>query len=327
MEKLTCLGIESTAHTFGISILKDDKFLANELHSYTNPNGGIHPTEAALHHKAQKDNLLNSALKKANLTIKEIDLISVSNAPGLPPCLLVGLNFAKELAEKHKIPVVSVNHCIAHLEIGKLVTNAKDPVLLYASGANTQIIAYESGKYRIFGETLDTGLGNFLDAFARSLGIGFPGGPKIQELAESSNNYIEIPYVVKGMDVSFSGLLTNLKQKLRGSKKEDLAFSAQETAFAMLIEVSERAMAHCNKNELLLGGGVCCNKRLQEMAKIMCKERNASCFIPENQYLIDNAAMIAYTGLLKYKAQGPDSLKELDINPYQRTDQIEVTWK
>lgn len=325
MKDLTVLGIESTAHTLSIAILRNNKFLANETKSYTNPNGGIHPTEAALHHKTQKEILLEQTLKKANLTMKDINLIAVSNAPGLSPCLLVGLNFAKDLAKKYKIPIVGVNHCIAHLEIGKLVTEAKDPVLLYASGANTQIIAFEAGKYRIFGETLDMGIGNFIDTFARQLGIGFPGGPKIQELAEKSKNYIELPYAVKGMDVSFSGMLTNLKQKERTEEKEDLAFSAQETAFAMLVEVAERAMAHCNKQELLLGGGVCCNKRLQEMAKIMCKERNASCFIPENQYLSDNAAMIAYSGLLKYNSKGPDSLENLDILPYQRTDQVEIT--
>jgi len=323
-EDFNCLGLESTAHTLGIAILKDNKFLANETHSYSNPSGGIHPTEAALHHKTQKDILLEQTLKKAALTMKDINLIAVSNAPGLSPCLLIGLNFAKDLAKKYNIPIIGVNHCIAHLEIGKLVTEAKDPVLLYASGANTQIIAFEAGKYRIFGETLDMGIGNFIDTFARQLGIGFPGGPKIQELAEKSNNYIELPYAVKGMDVSFSGMLTNLKQKERTEEKEDLAFSAQETAFAMLIEVAERAMAHCNKQELLLGGGVCCNKRLQEMAKIMCKERNASCFIPENQYLSDNAAMIAYSGLLKYNSKGPDSLENLDILPYQRTDQVEI---
>lgn len=153
---------------------------------------------------------------------------------------------------------------------------------MYVSGANTQVIAYESGKYRVFGETLDQGVGNFLDAFARYVGLGFPGGPKLYELSLKSKNLVELPYSVKGMDVSVSGLLTNLKQKYDSKKYkiEDLAYSAQETVFAMLLEVSERAMAHCKKKELLLGGGVACNKRLQEMARIMCKERGAKCFIP-----------------------------------------------
>ena len=227
--------------------------------------------------------------------------------------------------------MVGVNHCIAHLEIGSLLSKAKDPVLLYASGANTQIIAYDGGKYRIFGETLDQGIGNFLDAFARYMGMGFPGGPKIAALAENGKNYIELPYVVKGMDVSFGGILTNLKQKFDSKKfsMEDLSYSAQETVFAMLTEVSERAMAHCEKNELVLGGGVACNTRLQKMAKIMCEERNARCFVPENQFLLDNGAMIAWLGILKYKSNKgkTEALNKIDIRPYERTDDVEVGWK
>ena len=326
MKDITCLGIESTAHTFGVSIIKGKKILSNEKLSYTTEQGGIHPTEASLFHKNNKDIVLKLALEKANLSLKDINLISYSQAPGLPPCLLVGMHLAKELSHKLKIPVVGVNHCIAHLEIGKLTTKAKDPVLLYVSGANTQIISYEGKKYRIFGETLDQGTGNFIDSFARYIGLGFPGGPKIYELALKGKNYIELPYTVKGMDFSLSGILTNLKQKYDSRKYDvnDLSYSLQETVFAMLTEVAERAMAHCNKKELLLGGGVCCNKRLQEMTKIMCKERKAKFFVPENQYLIDNAAMIAYLGILKYNAQGPDKI--IDINPSERTDDVEVSW-
>src|SRR3989338_1742784 len=106
-------------------------------------------------------------------------MFSFSQGPGIAPALLVGIKFAKEIASNLKIPLIGVNHCVAHLEIGKLLTKSNDPVLLYASGANTQIIAYEYGKYRIFGETIDQGIGNFIDAFARYIGLGFPGGPKI----------------------------------------------------------------------------------------------------------------------------------------------------
>ena len=317
------LGIESTAHTLGISILRDNKVLCNLRDMYITEKGGIHPTEAALHHKAVKYSLLNQALEKTKLNIKDINLIAFSNAPGLAPCLLEGMNMAKELNEKYKIPLVPVNHCIAHLEITKLVTSAKDPVLLYVSGANTQIIAYEGKKYRIFGETLDIGVGNFLDKFARDLGYGFPGGPKIYELSLKSNNFIEIPYVVKGMDISLSGIYTNLKGKIGKYMKEDLAYSCQETVFAMLIETAERALAHIDKKELVLGGGVACNIRLQEMAKIMCRERGAKFFVPENQYLVDNAAMIAYLGSKMYKKK---KKYNIDINPSQRTDDVEVFW-
>ncbi len=320
------LGIESTAHTFGVGITKGNKVLANVKRTYTTESGGIIPMEAAKHHERYADEIIEEALNQANIKIEDVELIAYSRGPGMGPCLRVGLNKAKELHEKYKIPVVGVNHCVAHLEVGKAVTKAKDPVLLYASGANTQVIAFEGGKYRVFGETLDQGIGNFLDSFARYIGLGFPGGPKISKLAEKSKNYIELPYVVKGMDVSFSGMLTKLKQ-LYDSKKydvEDLAYSLQETAFAMLLEVSERAMAHCNKKELLLGGGVACNSRLQEMSKIMCKERNAKCFIPEMSLLVDNGAMIAITGARMY--EGGHRTKKLEIFPYERTDQVKVDW-
>ena len=234
----------------------------------------------------------------------------------------MGLKFAKKIASELKIPLVGVNHCCAHLEIGKLLTKAKNPVLLYASGANTQIIAYESGKYRIFGETLDQGIGNFIDAFARYIGLGFPGGPKIEQLALKGNNYIELPYVVKGMDVSFSGILTDLKRKYDSKKYKigDLCFSLQETVFAMLAEISERAMAHTEKKELLLGGGVACNKRLQEMCSTMCKERKAKFFAPENQYLVDNGVQISWLGILMKKL-ATKNYNMMDIKPYERTDE------
>jgi len=327
---MICLGIESTAHTFGIGIITEKgKILANIKDSYTNPNGGIHPTEAKHHHEKIADNIISKALEEAKLTLNDIDLISFSQGPGLAPCLVVGLGVAKELASKLKVPIIGVNHCCAHLEIGRLLTKAKDPVLLYVSGANTQVIAYEGKKYRIFGETLDQGVGNFLDAFARYIGLGFPGGPKIAELANKSNNYIELPYVVKGMDISVSGILTNLKQKYDSKryKIEDLAYSTQETVFAMLIEVAERAMAHCQKNELLMGGGVCCNTRLKEMAIKMCKNRNAECFIPENDVLVDNGIMISWLGLIEHKAGIKMNIDDIDIKPYERTDDIKVSWR
>jgi universal protein Kae1 len=322
---MICLGIESTAHTFGAGIVTDSgKVLANEKDSYENPEGGIHPTEAKKHHIKVAPQVVENALNKAGITPDEIGLVSISQGPGLAPCLVVGMEKARELSRQYRIPLVGVNHCVAHLEIGKLVTEAKDPVLLYVSGANTQVIAYEGGKYRIFGETLDNGVGNFLDAFARYLGIGFPGGPKIAALAEKSRNYVELPYVVKGMDISVGGILTNLRQRIGKCPAEDLAYSAQETVFAMLVEVSERAMAHCEKNELLLGGGVACNKRLKEMCAVMCSERNAKCYVPENQFLVDNAAMIAWLGVLQKNDAG---LEDIDIKPYQRTDDVVVNWR
>jgi len=321
------LGIESTAHTFGIGILKDKKILANVKDSYTTKSGGMIPVKVEEHHVAVCDRILGEALSNAKITINDVDLIAFSISPGIAPCLRVGAVVARTLALKLEKPMVGVNHAIAHLEIGRMLSGAKDPILLYVSGANTQVIAYEGGKYRIFGETLDIGVGNFIDSFARFAGMGFPGGPKIEKLAKKSTNYIKLPYTVKGMDVSFGGLLTNLKNKAKKYKIEDLAFSLQETVFAMLTEVSERALAHCEKNELVLGGGVACNKRLQEMCRIMCEERGAKFYCPDNEFLVDNGAMIAWTGLLMYKSGITTSVESSSVRPYERTDEVRVTWR
>jgi len=320
------LGIESTAHTFGIGIVEKGKVLANVKDTYTTEKGGIIPIQAAKHHKEKCDEVYQKALAISGIQESEIKAIAYSHGPGLAPCLAEGVRFAKKIADKLNVPLVPVNHCVAHLEIGRL-TGAKDPVLLYASGANTQIISYEAGKFRIFGETLDIGIGNFIDTFARYLGLGFPGGPKVAELAEKGKNYVELPYSIKGMDVAFSGMLTNLKQKIGKHSAEDLAYSLQETAFAMLIEASERAMAHTSKSELLLGGGVSCNTRLQQMCKIMCEERGAKFFCPENQFLVDNAGMIAFLGEIMFNSGIKESVEKADFNPRERTDDIKVLWR
>lgn len=324
------LGIESTAHTFGIGIVKNGKVLSNVKRSFSTKKGGMIPTEVAKHHFENKNEVYFEALDKAGLKDNKIDVIAFSQGPGLAPCLIEGMKFVKELSKKLNKSVVGVNHCIAHLEIGKL-TGAKNPVMLYASGANTQVIAYEAGKYRVFGETLDIGVGNFIDNFARYAGIGFPGGPAIEKLAKNGKKLIELPYKVKGMDIALSGILTNLKQKLDSGKYklENLSYSLQEFVFSMLIEIAERALAHTGKKELLLGGGVACNSRLQEMAKIMCKERGAKFFCPEKNLLVDNGAMIAYLGEIMYKNKSNVfiNLDKLDIKPRQRTDDINVKWK
>ncbi|MBW2988321.1 tRNA (adenosine(37)-N6)-threonylcarbamoyltransferase complex transferase subunit TsaD [Candidatus Woesearchaeota archaeon] len=316
---MLCLGIESTAHTLGLGVVTERRVLENIKVSYTTTQGGIIPSRASDYLVAE----LPKLLARLKTPLHKIELIAFSQGPGIGHSLRIGAFLARAFAVKLKKPIIGVNHCVAHLEIGKLVTKAKDPVLLYTSGANTQVIAFQGGRYRIFGETLDMGVGNFLDAFGRELGLGFPAGPQIEQLALKGKHYVKLPYVVKGMDVSFGGLLTNLKQKLsKGNySKEDLAYSVQETVFAMLLEVAERAMAHCNKQELLLGGGVACNKRLQEMARIMCRERNAELFVPANEFLVDNGAMIAYLGLVEYKKGRRMKLEDTIIRPDWRTDE------
>jgi len=324
---MVVIGIESTAHTFGIGIVKNGKILANVRDMYTTKTGGIIPMESAKHHKKIAEKVYKQALEEAGVEEEQIEVVAFSNAPGLAPCLLEGMKFAKKLCKKLNVPIVGVNHCIAHLEIGR-TTGARDPVMLYVSGANTQIIAYEAGKYRIFGETLDLGVGNFIDTVARFMGLGFPGGPKIEKLA-INGKYFELPYTVKGMDIALAGIQTKIKQLLETKKagEKDLAYSMQETVFAMLIEVAERALAHTGKKELLLGGGVACNSRLVEMAKIMCRERGCKLFIPSRDLLVDNGAMIAFLGGIMFKSDVKHDFDKIDIKPRERTDEVGVSWK
>jgi N6-L-threonylcarbamoyladenine synthase len=329
---MVILGIECTAHTFGIGVVSNGEILANVKDMYKPKEGGIIPMESAKHHRDVCDGLYSEALKKAGISEENIEGIALSNAPGLAPCLLAGMEFAKRKAKEIGVPIIPVNHCIAHLEIGSREIPGKkgDPVLLYASGANTQVIAFVAGKYRVFGETLDSGVGNFIDTFGRHVGIPFPGGPELEKKAKKGK-YLELPYSIKGMDVSFSGMQTKMKQLFdMGVSVEDLAFSMQETAFAMLVEAAERAMAHVGKKELVLGGGVACNARLQEMCKKMCDDRGARFYCPAREFLVDNGGMIAYTGEIMFKSGIKIDVKDfdkLDIKPRERTDQVEVTWR
>lgn len=320
------LGIEATAHSFGVGISTNEgKILANEKDMYKPKSGwGIIPMEAAEHHKNVKEELLQKALEKAKLKMKDIDIISYSRGPGLPPCLHVGLNFAKELADKYKKPLVGVNHCVAHIEVGRLTSGYDDPVVIYVSGANTQIISFASGRYRVFGECMDMGIGNALDKFGRAVGLDFPQAPKIEQLAKGGK-WIELPYVVKGMDLSFSGIVTEcIKKSEQGAKLEDVCFSIQEVFFSMLTEVTERALAHLGKSEALLTGGVAANQRLQEILDTMCKERGAKFAVVPKELSGDQGAMIAWTGILAHKSGQVSEAN--DIDPRWRTDDVEIPW-
>lgn len=307
-------------------VSSDGKIIANEKSVYTPELGkGIIPLNAAEHHKKFAEEIFGRALEKSKLSIEDVDIISYSAGPGLSPCLIVGADFAINLSKKYKKPLTPVPHTVAHLEIGKLTTNTKDPIFVYLSGGSTQIIAFTGGKYRIFGETLDVTIGNTLDVLARELNLPMPGGSEIEKLAKCGK-YLELPIVIKGMDLSFSGIQTAAIKKLKdGARPEDVAYSMQETCFSMLTEVTERALAHTGKKEVLLVGGVAANKRLQEMMEIMCEERGAKFFVVPHEYATDNGAMIAWLGLLAHKSGWKLKTKD-KILPKWRIDDVEITW-
>ncbi len=321
------LGIEGTAHTVGVGIVTEEKVLANVSHMYRPPEGGIHPREAANHHVQYLPKLLEEAMEKAGVSSRDIDGISFSMGPGLGPCLRTVATAARVMSLKLHVPIVGVNHCIAHLEIGRFSTGAEDPVMLYVSGGNTQVISYASGRYRVFGETLDIGVGNMLDKLAREMGIPFPGGPRIEKMALEGEKYIPLPYSVKGMDMAFSGILTAAVNKLREERKEDIAYSVQETVFSMLTEVTERALTHLRKDEILLAGGVARNRRLQDMLRVMAEERGAKLYVPPGDLCVDNGAMIAYLGLLFLKHGVSMDVEDTQVIQKFRTDAVEIPWE
>jgi N6-L-threonylcarbamoyladenine synthase/protein kinase Bud32 len=313
------LGIEGTAWNLSAAVFGHD-LIALSSKPYNPPQGGIHPREAAQHHAAEMKAVISRVLTDPD----QITGIAFSQGPGLGPCLRTVATAARSLAVGLGVPLVGVNHCVAHIEIGRFATGCHDPVVLYASGANTQVIGYLNRRYRIFGETLDIGIGNAIDKFARSRGLPHPGGPAIEELAKTGD-YVELPYTVKGMDLAFSGLISAAREC--GAPISDVCYSLQETAFAMCTEVTERALAHTGKNEVLLVGGVGANARLQEMLAQMCEDRGAALFVPERKYLGDNGAMIAYTGKIMLESGYDVPISESFVNPSYRSDQVEVTWR
>ncbi len=324
---MIALGIESTAHTFGVGIV-DDKcnVLANEKMAYTHPDAGIHPRLAAEFHLKNGSAVLNSALAKANLTMKDIDVVGFAQGPGLGPCLRVGAITARYLSSRYNKPMLGVNHCVAHIEIGKEKTPARDPVVVYTSGANTQIIAEENGKYRVLGETLDMGVGNALDQFGRKLGFGFPAGPIIDERYFLGKKYVELPYSVKGMDLVFAGLLTEAQRQIGKHDVNDLCYSFMHTAFCMVAEVTERALAHSEKNEVLVTGGVAASKALATILQKLCDERNATLHVVPRAYAMDNGAMIAWQVLIEHRAGRKQSFDQTMVDQRFRTDHVNIFW-
>lgn len=325
---MICLGIESTAHTFGVGIV-DEKcnVLANHRNVFSASAGeGIRPREAAEHHIACASGAIREGLSKAKLGLGDIDLVAFSLGPGLGPCLEVGATASRALSLKRGLPIIGVNHPIGHIEIGKAKTNCTDPIVAYVSGGNSQIIGYEEGRYRVYGETLDIGVGNLLDMFGRKLGIGFPAGPALDKMYFESNELLELPYTVKGMDLVFSGLYTAAVKKIGKESRSALAHSLLHTAFAMITEVTERALAHTEKKEVLLTGGVAASRALNEMMEKMCFARGAKVFVPEPALCTDNGAMIAWLGILMHRAGNRMAIEETVPIQRFRADQVRANW-
>lgn len=332
------LGMEGSANKLAIGVVTSDgTILSNLRHTYITPPGtGFLPRETAIHHQEHVHEMTRNAILEAGLTDPtQIDVICYTKGPGMGAPLNSVAVVARVISQLWNVPLVGVNHCIGHIEMGRVVCKAEDPIVLYVSGGNTQVIAYSMNRYRIFGETIDIAIGNCLDRFARLINLSNDPSPgyNIEQLAKQGTKLVDIPYVVKGMDVSFSGILSFVEQfgipmlKKNECTAADLCYSLQETLFAMLVEITERAMAHCGINEVLIVGGVGCNIRLQEMMKQMLEDRNGLLHAMDDRYCIDNGCMIAYAGILQFQDGFATPLNEATITQRFRTDEVYVTWR
>ncbi|MHA1576555.1 MAG: bifunctional N(6)-L-threonylcarbamoyladenine synthase/serine/threonine protein kinase [Candidatus Thorarchaeota archaeon] len=327
--KLHCLGLEGTAHSFGAGVVSSDGIVLSNVWDMLSPEeGGIHPREASQHHSNLGPDLIRKAFEEAGIEAEKIGLIAFSQGPGLGPCLRTTATMARTLALKLGVPLVGVNHCVAHIEIGNLESKFKDPVTVYVSGGNTQVIAFAGGRYRTFGETLDIAIGNMLDVFGRHVGMRFPSGAIIEKEANKGGVYHPLPYSVKGMDLSYSGLLTAAKRlHSDGVPIKDICYSIQETAFGMLAEVAERAIAHTKKQELLLTGGVARNNRLNDILAGVAERHNAKFHRVSPPLAGDQGAMIAWTGIVQYNNGDKLDIDKSQVRPKWRTDEQDISWR
>jgi N6-L-threonylcarbamoyladenine synthase len=316
--KTIVLGIEGSANKVGVGVLQYDPqtreytILANPRKTFVAPTGhGFLPKETARHHQDHVVALIRAALDEAfpsdswsssssssssSRPEDKISAICFTKGPGMGAPLQSCAVAARTLALLWNVPLIAVNHCVGHIEMGRIACGSSNPVVLYVSGGNTQVIAYSDQRYRIFGETIDIAIGNCLDRFARVIGLSndpSPGYNIEQEAKKEGATFLELPYTVKGMDVSFSGILTHVEQLAKTKLKNgevtmaDLCFSLQENMFAMLVEITERAMAHTGQDQVLIVGGVGCNKRLQDMMAAMVQERGGSLCAMDHRYCID----------------------------------------
>ena len=324
------LGIESTAHTFGASVVDDSGRILSDIRDvYTSAAGsGIHPRDAAEHHGEVAAGVLCESLKKARVPASELSGVAIALGPGLGPCLRVGATVARSLSSYLRIPLIPVNHAIGHIEIGILTTGATDPLVVLVSGGHTAISAFSGGRWRIFGETEDITIGNLFDMFAREINLPSPAGPQIEKLTQDGSKFIPLPYVVKGNDVSYSGLLTASLAKLRsGEKLEDVCYSMQEVSCSMLAEAVERSLAYTGKKEILLTGGVAANKSLQSKLEKVAGIHNAVCYTVKSPYTGDNGAQIAWTGVLSFKAGLTMQVEDSQVRPRWRLEDVDIPWR
>ena len=314
------LAIETSCDETAAAVVADGKnVLSSVVSSQVDIHaryGGVVPEVASRAHVDLITPVIAQALVEAGIDHSDVDLVAATRGPGLIGSLLVGVSAAKSLALVWKKPFIGVNHLEAHLYSCFL----EEPdlelplVILLVSGGHTMLIAMDDHlSYKILGQTLDDAAGEAYDKVARYLGLGYPGGPIIDQLAVSGKPEIEFPRPMlhEGYNFSFSGLKTsviNYVRKNPGTPIEDIATSFQEAVVDVLVTKAKKAAIEINAKGLCIGGGVAANSRLREAVLDACLQEGLHSFVPSRSYCTDNAAMVAAAAWRRYSQDGPSSL-------------------
>lgn len=327
MKDTYIFAIETSCDETSCSIIKNGNIdvatvILSQIDIHKN-YGGVVPEIASRNHTEAITLVFEECLKKANMTLNDIDAIAVTYGPGLNGALLVGIEAAKALSLATGKPLVPVNHMAGHIYANKFVGEFKFPLLaLVVSGGHTEIIYMdEEYSFKRIGSTLDDSVGEAYDKVARVVGIPYPGGPLMDKMAHMGKHKYNLPAPKddNSYDFSFSGiksavinLVHNEKQRGNEINKEDLATSFQETVVGILVKKTKRALSEYNIKQLLVAGGVSANSGLRKALEDACNELDVELLKPEIKYCTDNAAMIGAAGYYAYKK---GDRADLSLNP------------
>ena len=321
MKDILTLGIESSCDETSVAVVKNGRdVLSNIIDSQINIHeqyGGVVPEIASRNHIKAISGVTRKALEEAGVTFEDIDVITPTYGPGLVGALLVGLSYAKALSFAINKPLVGVNHIEGHIAANYITYKELEPpfMCLLISGGNTQLIHVKDyTKFEILGKTRDDAIGEAFDKVARVIGLGYPGGPKVDKLAKEGQPNIELPKVkIDGLDFSFSGIKTaviNLNHNKADINKADLCASFQKNVTDMLIENTKQALEKTKITTLAIGGGVSANSYIRnEFLKL--EQEGIKVYMPDIKLCTDNAAMIASAGYYHYILGEKDNL---DLN-------------
>lgn len=311
MKDVLILGIESSCDETSVAVVKNGReVLSNIISSQIDIHtkfGGVVPEIASRNHVEAISNVTKKALKEANINLQDIDAISCTYGPGLVGALLVGVSYAKALAFAAKKPLIGTNHIEGHIAANYIThKDLKPPFLAFViSGGHTHLVHIKNYKeFEIIGKTRDDAIGEAFDKVARVIGLGYPGGPKIDKLAKEGEANIKLPEThFDNLDFSFSGIKTaviNLNHKTPDLNKADLAASFERAVTDVLIENSVKACEQLNLKTIALAGGVSANSYIRGRFQELEKEKGIKVYYPEPILCTDNAAMIASAGYYNY---------------------------